>query len=118
MRRDPEKLLARVARWWFRRREVRADSFSLSEFRNLLQIEWRAHDVHPWDRDLSQTCVTELFAKQCLDDTGATIERLFCELPEIAFIDFKVIDPKSSALILYRSVDRNEAIRRMMCHEG
>ena len=123
MPRDPERLLARFARWWFCRRivkalalnkrpkEVRADGLSLSQSRNRLEIEWRARDVHPWDRDrgLPQSDVTELFAKQCLDDTGAAIERLFSELPEVEFIDFTVIDPKSSAPILHGSVDRSEA---------
>jgi hypothetical protein len=120
MPKDSERLLARFARWWFRRRivkalalnkrprEVRADGLSLSQFRNRIQIEWRARDVHPWDRDLSQSRVTELFAQQCLYDTGAALERLFRNLPEIEFIDFTVIDPKSSAPILRGSVDRSE----------
>ena len=118
---DHERLVGRFARWWFcrrmvkalalnkRPREVRTDGLSLSQFRNRLQIEWRARDVHPWDRGLPQSRVMELFAKQCLDDTGAAIERLFAELPEIEFIDFTVIDPKSSAPILQGSVDRSEA---------
>jgi len=118
---DHERLLARFARWWFYRRmvkalalnrrprEVRTDGLSLGQFSSRLQIEWRARDVHPWDRNLPQSRVTELFAKQCLDDTGAAIERLFCELPEVEFIDFTVIDPKSSAPILHGSVDRSEA---------
>lgn len=121
MPKDHEKLVARFARWWFcrrmvkalalnkRPREVRRDGLSLSQFCNRLQIEWRARDVHPWDRDRSQNRVTELFAKQCLDDTGAAIERLFGELPEVEFIDFTVIDPKSSVPILQGSVDRSEA---------
>ena len=94
-----------------RSREVRTDGLSLSQFRNRLEIVWRARDVHPWDRDrgLSQSDVTELFSKQCLDDTGAAVERLFCELPEVQFIDFTVVDPKSSAPILHGSVDRSEA---------
>jgi hypothetical protein len=92
-----------------RPKEVRSDGLSLSHFRNRLQIEWRARDIHPWDRGLSQSRVTELFAKQCLDDTGTAIDRLFSELPEIEFIEFTVLDPKSSAPILRGSVDRNEA---------
>jgi len=121
MAKDPERLLARFARWWFRRRivkalalnkrrrEARADGLSLSQFRNRIQIEWRARDVHPWDRDLPQSRVTEMFAQRCLDNTGAALERLFGNLPEIEFIDFTVIDPKSSAPILRGSADRSEA---------
>ena len=65
MPKDHENLVARFARWWFcrrmvkalalnkRPREVRRDGLSLSQFCNRLQIEWRARDVHPWDRDRS-----------------------------------------------------------------
>jgi hypothetical protein len=124
MPRDREGPLARFVGWWFRRRiakalalnkhrrAMRRDGLSLSQFRTRLEIQWRAREVHPWDRQrgLSQKDITELFAKQCLDDTSAAIERLFCKLPEVEFIDFTVIDPKSSATILHGSVDRSEAI--------
>jgi hypothetical protein len=116
-----ERLVGRFARWWFRRRTIKAlalnmrsrnarrDGLSLSHFRNRLQIEWRARNIHPWDRGLSQSRVPELFAKQCLVDTGAAIERLFHMLPEIEFIEFTVIDPNSLAAILHGTVSRNEA---------
>jgi hypothetical protein len=65
--------------------------------------------VHPWDKDLPESQLTELFVEQCLDDTSAAIERLFCDLPEVESIDFRVIDPQSSAPILYGSVARREA---------
>jgi hypothetical protein len=121
MPRDHERLFTRFAQWWFcrrvvkalalnrRPREVRTDGLSLSQFRNRLQIEWRARDIHPWNNGLPESRVNELFAQQCLDDTGAAVERLFCELSEIQSIEFTVIDPKSSAAIVRGSVDRSEA---------
>src|SRR5271170_404374 len=101
MPRDPEKSLARIAPWWFCRpivrarafnrrfREVWRDGLPLSQFHNRLRTEWRARNVHPWDRGLPRSEVTKLFAKQCLDDTSAVIESLLRELPEAALVDFK-----------------------------
>jgi hypothetical protein len=37
------------------------------------------------------------------------IERLFYKLPEVEFIDFRVIDPNSSSAILEGSVGRKDA---------
>jgi hypothetical protein len=115
-----KKLLTRLTRWWSYHRitdalalnnrgEVRGDGLSLKHFHNRLEIEWQARDVHPWERDLPESRLTELFVEQCLDDTSAAIERLFCDLPEVEFIDFRVIDADSSAPIIYGSVGRSEA---------
>jgi hypothetical protein len=121
MSRDRERVRTRFARWWFsrrvvkalllnkRRRAIRMDGLSLRQYRNRLQIEWIAREVHPWNRDLPRTQIAELFAEQCLDDAGAAIDRLFRELPEVEFIDFTVLDPKSSVPILHGSVDRSDA---------
>ncbi len=76
------------------RGEVRSDGLSLNHLRNRLEIEWRAREIHPWDRDLPAIRVAQLFAEQCLDDANAALERLFSSLPEIAVIEFKVIEPE------------------------
>lgn len=120
MPRSSGGLFARLKRgWWYRRivsalalhrqGELRPDGLSLCHFRNRLEIEWRARDVHPWDRDRPESEIPKLFAEQCLKDTSNAIVELFNRLPEVEFIDFRVLDPKSSAAILYGSVDRKEA---------
>jgi len=53
--------------------------------------------------------MVKLFAEQCLKDTSTAIEQLFYRLPEIEFIDFRVVDPHSSAPILQGSVGRKDA---------
>lgn len=119
-----DRLLARLARWWFRRRlfealalnrkkEVRPDGLGLKMFHNKLQVEWRARKVHPWDKDtgLSRRQLSQRFVRQCLDDTSNAIEQLFLRLPEVESIDFKVIDPESSAPILCGLVRREEVER-------
>jgi hypothetical protein len=94
-----------------KRGELRADGLSLCHFNSRLEIDWCARDVHPWDRnrDLPESQMAKLFAEQCLKDTSTAIEQLFCRLPEIEFIDFRVIDPNSSAPILQGSVGRKDA---------
>ena len=120
MPKDHESLFTRFSRWWFSRRmvkalalnrrgEVRADGLSLGHFHNRLEIEWCARDVHPWDRDLPESQMVKLFAQQCLKDTSTAIEQLFYRLPEIEFIDFRVIYPNSSTPILQGSVGRKDA---------
>jgi hypothetical protein len=113
-------LFARLQRWRSHRRiasalalnrrgELRPDGLSLGHFHKRLEIEWRARDVHPWVRDAPESQMPKLFAEQCLKDTSTAIEQLFYRLPEIDFINFRVIDPNSSALILQGSIGRKEA---------
>jgi hypothetical protein len=93
-----------------KRREARSDGLSLNHFQNRLQIEWRAREVHPWDRDLPQARVARLFAEQCLKDADAALERLFATLPEIDVIEFKMLEPNSGASILSGTVTRSESM--------
>jgi hypothetical protein len=93
-----------------KRGEARSDGLSLSHFQNRLQIEWRAREVHPWDRDLPQARVARLFAEQCLKDADAALERLFATLPEIDVIEFKMLEPNSGASILSGTVTRSESM--------
>jgi hypothetical protein len=74
-----------------------------------LQLEWRARDVHPWDRDLPSPRQAELFSHQALHDTEAAILRLFQMLPDIHQVDFRVLDPQASnRVILAGNVERDE----------
>ena len=100
-----------------RRGKVRGDALSLSCFNNRLEIEWRAREVHPWDRDLPPARIARLFAEQCLDNTRAGLERLFSALPEIDIIEFNVMHPASSALIVSGHVTRLE-IRAAKAHSS
>jgi hypothetical protein len=74
-----------------------------------LQLEWLARDVHPWDRDLPAPQQAELFCQQALQDTEAAILRLFRMLPDIAQVNFRVLDPHASnRVILAGNVERGE----------
>jgi hypothetical protein len=48
-----------------------------------LKLEWRARDIHPWNRDLPLAEQAELFSEQALQDTDVALIRLFRGLPEI-----------------------------------
>ena len=99
------------------RGEARPDGLSLNHLQDRLQIEWRARQVHPWDRDLPAARTAQLFAEQCLDDTNAALERLFSWLLDIDVIEFKVTHPVSGDLILSGSVTRFEA-RTVRAHSS
>jgi hypothetical protein len=90
------------------RGEARPDGLALNRFEHWLDIEWRARDVHPWDRDLSAARIARLFVGQCLNDTSAALDRLFSEVPEIDVVQFKVTHPTSGAPILSGSISRSE----------
>jgi hypothetical protein len=76
-----------------------------------LQLEWRARDIHPWDRDLLPTRQAELFSKQALQDTDVALIRLFQSLPEIEEIEFQVLNPADcGGVILTGVVDREQAL--------
>src|SRR5580658_2888209 len=89
------------------------DRLSLNHFQhhqNRLQTEWRAREVHSWDRDRPATHVAQLFAEQCLKDAEAALERLFARLSEIDVIDFTMRDPNSGAILLSGAVMRSEVM--------
>ncbi len=101
-----------------KRGEARSDGLSLSHFQNRLQIEWRAREIHPWDRDLPLARVTRLFAEQCLRDADAALKRLFATLPQIDVIEFKMLDPNSGASILSGTVTRSESMNVRAASSG
>jgi hypothetical protein len=60
-----------------------------------LHVEWRARDLHPWDRDLPLECCSELFRAQTIMDTDNAVARLFSLVPEVDTITIQVRSPQS-----------------------
>ncbi len=89
------------------RGEVRRDGLKLTHFQNRLEIEWRARDVHPWDRDLPPERRMPLFVEQVLADTEAAVSRLFEKLPVVDVIDLRVLHPDSGTVIIEGTVFRS-----------
>jgi hypothetical protein len=118
--RGPDRLRRRVLRALALNRVGKSgtDELSLSHLSNHLEVQWRAREVHPWDRDLPPARVAQLFVEQCLDDTSAALERLFSALPEIDIIEFKVTHPASRASIVSGSVMRLEIQNAKACSSG
>ena len=84
---------------------------SLRLLGHCLQLEWRARDIHPWDRDLPPSQQAELFSEQALRDTDVALIRLFQRLPEIEQIEFQVLNRMDfDGVILMGVVDREEAL--------
>ena len=71
-----------------------------------LEIEWRARDIHPWDRDSEPEERELLFTEQSVADADAALSRLFNESPEIDVIEFRVTHPDSHQRILAGTVER------------
>jgi hypothetical protein len=90
-----------------RRGEVRQDGLTLTKASHHLEIEWRAREIHPWDRGCSPQEEMRLFREQCFSDTEAAICRLFAALPVIDLIQFRVIHPNSEDQLLGGAVARS-----------
>jgi len=88
---------------------LRLKSLGVSE--RCLQLEWRARDVHPWDRDLPLSEQAELFSEQALKDTDAAIVRLFRMLPGIEEIKLQVVKPMAFGGVIFAGVvERGSAL--------
>jgi hypothetical protein len=72
---------------------VPRDVLALARLSARLQLEWRARDLHPWDRGLAPERRAQIFREQMLRDTDAAIRRCFRLLPEIDAIDVRVLGP-------------------------
>ncbi|HZP45048.1 MAG TPA: hypothetical protein VFB15_05310 [Candidatus Binataceae bacterium] len=72
------------------RGEARADGLEILSAKTVLQIEWLARAIHPWDRDLPPSAIERRFAKQCLTDTDAALKRLFDEIPILDRVEIAV----------------------------
>lgn len=88
------------------RGEARRDGLTLTHASHHLKIEWRARDVHPWDRASESRQRELLFAEQSMADTDAALSRLFNDLPEVDVIEFTVTHPDSGQRILDGTVER------------
>jgi hypothetical protein len=90
------------------RGEARRDGLTAETRCHRLEIQWRARDIHPWDRDL--ICAGErrpLFLEQSLADTEAAIYRLFEALPVIDVLDITIFDHTSDNIIIAGTVCRS-----------
>ena len=91
------------------RAEGRTDGLPLVGVRDQLVIEWRARDVHPWDRDLPVGQAAERFVQQCFEDVDAVIGRLFRALPQVDEIALKVMHKSTDEPIMQGVVTRHDA---------
>jgi hypothetical protein len=91
------------------RGEARRDGLTLKKLSNRLEIEWRARDVHPWDRDDPPDRKGAILVRQSLADTEAAITRLFRALPQVDAIALTVLEHHSESVIMAGTVYRSEA---------
>jgi len=89
-----------------KRNEVRSDGLSVESLCNRLEIQWRARDVHPWDRELSGKERESAFLRQLMQDAEAALIRLFDGLPELDEIDVIVLDLQAENVLLSGTVQR------------
>jgi hypothetical protein len=87
---------------------VRDDRLVLNRISGQLQLEWRARDIHPWDRGLPPDAQAELYREQVLTDAYAAIVRLFQMLPEIAQMEIRVLDANDSSKVILAGVIARE----------
>jgi hypothetical protein len=90
-----------------RRGEVRQDGLTLTTASHHLEIEWRAREIHPWDRGCSPQEEMRLFTEQYFSDAEAAICRLFAALPVVDVIQFRVIHLNSEDRLLEGTVARS-----------
>jgi hypothetical protein len=115
-----QSILARIARWRFRRLIVRAftlrprgfaarDDLRLDDVSAHLRVEWRSRDVHPWDRDVPPERRSALYLEQLVCDTDAVIVKAFATLPDVDAIELRVREPHApNRAILAGTVTRDD----------
>jgi hypothetical protein len=91
------------------RGEARRDGLRLNKLSNRLEIEWRARDVHPWDRHDPPDRKGAILVRQSLADTEAAITRLFQNLPQVDVIALTVLEHNSESVIMAGTVHRSES---------
>jgi hypothetical protein len=89
--------------------EARRDGLKIEKLTNRLEIEWRARDVHPWDRHAPPDRRALLYVRQSLVDTETAIMRLFQNLPQLDVIALTVLEHNSDTVIMTGTVCRDEA---------
>jgi hypothetical protein len=85
---------------------MRLDGLTLISASQLLEIEWRARTIHPWNGQLNPDREQVLFGEQCYADTEAALARLFRALPDVEAISFRVLRPDSDEELLGGLVTR------------
>jgi hypothetical protein len=90
------------------RGEARCDGLRLTAARTVLQLEWLARDLHPWDRDLPRVRAHLEFSAQCFDDTEAAITRLFNEIPVLDAIEVCIRREAAQSPLLTGTVERED----------
>jgi hypothetical protein len=91
-----------------RRGEARTDGLELRGIRTTMHLEWRARDVHPWDRNINRARREQLFTQQCLEDTADAIVRLFSEIPELGSLEIRVFRELADAPLLTGVIIRSK----------
>jgi hypothetical protein len=89
------------------RGEARRDGLALTQLSHHLRIEWRARDVHPWDRASESEERKILLAEQPVAGADAALSRLLNELPEIDVVEFRVTHPETEQRVLAGKVERS-----------
>jgi len=84
------------------------DQLRLVSARAILQVEWLARDIHPWDRDLPPDRAEQAFSEQCLRDTDSAIARLFAEFPAIDAVEVRVARAPSQPVLMAGVINREE----------
>jgi hypothetical protein len=119
-----ESLLRRLEAYRYKRKmaralalhlrgEARTDGLTPAGATTRLDIEWRARDIHPWDRSrLSPAREGTEVANQYLADAEAAVYRLFDALPQVDAITVRVLDRRSDALVVSGTVSRTDALAR------
>jgi hypothetical protein len=93
-----------------RRGEARPDGLSSFSFSVRLTVNWRARDLHPWDRDMPEERRAPRFVEQTLDDTEAAVERIFKAFSEVNTLEVNVFekDPASDRVIMSGVIRRSD----------
>jgi hypothetical protein len=89
-----------------RRGEMRPDGLTPIKISQVLEVEWRARGIHPWDRHRTESRAEYLFREQCYADTDAALVRLFQSLPDVDVICFRVLGQDSDDEIVAGLVTR------------
>jgi hypothetical protein len=97
-----ERVLARIGRG-----DVRGDGLRLNKVCNRMVIQWRARNIHPWDRSLPIEGRAAALAEQTLADTETAISKLFEALPQVDVIDLTVLGPESETTMMAGTVHRS-----------
>jgi hypothetical protein len=95
-----------------KRGEARRDGLELHSTSTRIEVTWWARDIHPWDREYPSTQRTGRFMQQAMEDTDATIVRLFDVLPGVDRIDVRVLQRATEEVMMRGTVNRSSIGRR------